>query len=132
MTLKKIFIRSFLSVFIILISLDLFAIGVNDLQIIEKKVLDTSGFSCDLAMDPRNGNLHVLWVKDGDLKHIVRYFTGSWGNIETIDDGGRTVFGQEEANAARKCAVEKFSYEAYTENWYSFLQEAGNLSSSKS
>ena len=36
------------------------------------------------------------------------------------------------SNAARKCAVEKFSYEAYTENWYSFLQEAGNLSSSKS
>ena len=36
------------------------------------------------------------------------------------------------SNAARTCAVERFSYEAYTENWYSFLQEASAMSSFKS
>jgi len=103
---KDITVISLISLIVFfLISMKIFAAGVNDLKIISKKVLDTSGFSCDLAMDPRNGNLHVLWVSNGDIKHIVRYFSGSWGNIETIDDGGRTVYGQEEADAARKCAA---------------------------
>ncbi len=105
MVLKNTGNKGVISIVFLLLVTKLFAAGINDLQIVAKKVLDTSGFSCDLAMDPRNGNLHVLWVKNGDLKHIVRYFTGSWGDVETIDDGGRTVYGQEEADVARKCSA---------------------------
>ena len=79
--------------------------GINDLKIAEHKVLDVDGFSCDLALDPRNGNLHVLWVSHGELKHTVRFFTGSWSAVETVSTGGRVVHGQEEADAARKCAA---------------------------
>lgn len=77
---------------------------VRDLAIGAPHVLDTAGFSGDLAYSPGSGTLHAVWVAGGDLRYATLGASGAWSRTETIPDGGRDIYGEEEDHFARKCA----------------------------
>jgi len=68
--------------------------AVEDLQIVTKKILDSSGFSGDVAVNPADGNVHAAWVKNGSILYSVRSGNGSWSSPEGIGAGGHTVHGE--------------------------------------
>ena len=86
-------------------------IEIDDLKIIPKKVLDTTGFSADLAYNPIDRSLHTIWVNSGDIYHVMRDASGQWHSKESVPDGGYNVYGQEEDDVPRKCLAATFDTE---------------------
>jgi len=79
-----------------------FSVDVYDLKTISKKVLDTNGYSGDVAINPVDGSLHVAWVTGGDIYYQVKHFSGTWGLAQKVPDGNKTVWGVD-FGFARKC-----------------------------
>ncbi|RQV94054.1 hypothetical protein EH221_08385, partial [bacterium] len=96
----------FLGLYLILSSFS-YAIEVDDIIIIPKVVVDTSGFSGDLAIDPNTGRLHCIWVtSDYKLMHKSRSLDGIWSDTEIIPTLGLPVYAEEtsgENRWARRC-----------------------------
>ncbi|MBN2104001.1 PKD domain-containing protein [bacterium] len=71
--------------------------AVQDLKIITKKVLSTTGFSGDVSVDPTDGSLHAVWVQDGGIQYAIRSTDGPWSSAENVPTGGRTVHGEHQS-----------------------------------
>ena len=69
--------------------------AVQDLDIITKKVLDTSGFSGDVSVSPVDGSVHVVWVQGSGIRYAVRSAAGTWSSDEEIGTAGHTVYGEQ-------------------------------------
>ncbi len=74
-------------------------VDVDDLEIIPKKVLDKDGIGADIALNPVDGSVHVVWIKDGNIKYAVRQATGAWGPTQVVPDAGLEVFGTDERDS---------------------------------
>jgi len=88
--------RFLLFVFLIHLLPAAYALDVDDIVVIPRVILDTSGFSGDLAVDPSSGALHCIWSNsDFELKHTARSFDGLWSETETIPTLGLPVYADE-------------------------------------
>ncbi len=84
-------------VFSLFFVVNAFSASIDDLEIIPMVTLEQiGGHSANVAVDPTNNRPHVIWVKDGDMKHVYRKSDGSWSSAEIIDDDTRIVFGGDE------------------------------------
>jgi PKD repeat protein len=85
----------------------LYGIAVEDIIVISRAVLDTSGFSGDLAFDDTDGSMHFVWVSSaGELKYAVRSGSDQWSQTEIIPTNGLPVYADERSGDdrwPRKC-----------------------------
>ncbi|MFC1570024.1 PKD domain-containing protein [bacterium] len=80
----------------ILLSYPIYAIDVEEIVVIPKVVVDSTGFSGDLAVDPTDGTLHCIWSSSSfELKHISRRLDGVWSDTEIIPTLGMSVYADE-------------------------------------
>lgn len=123
--------------FIILFSTSLlYAIEVDDLQIVPKVVLDTNGYGSDIALNPTDKTLHVAWARGGDLYYSFRNVVGNWSVPEKVPDGGIVLYGEDDHGNEGTCSTISVSPDGtvhlvYTERagnvWY-VKGKAGNWS----
>ncbi|MBN2103830.1 hypothetical protein JW835_07295, partial [bacterium] len=67
-------------------------VTVDEIVIVPKVVLDSTGYVGDLVVDPTNGTLHCIWPnKYGILKYNSRSIDGVWGDNEIIPTLGLPV-----------------------------------------
>jgi len=89
---------------VVLFSGILHAVTVDNIIIIKKVVLDSTGFAGDLAMDPTNGTLHCIWPSQyGILKYASRTIDGVWSENEIIPSLGLFVTAEDGSGWLRKC-----------------------------
>jgi len=94
-----------LFIFVLLPIHRLFAVEIEDLQIVPKVVLDTNGYGVDIALNETDKSLHVAWVRDGDLYYSYRNVTGNWTSPEQIPDGGIVLYGQDDHGNQGTCST---------------------------
>jgi PKD repeat protein len=98
-----------LGLFLLLLNITnlLYGIAVEDIIVISRVVLDTSGFSGDLAFDDTDGSMHFLWASSaGELKYAVRDVSDQWSQTEIIPTNGLPVYADERSGDnrwPRKC-----------------------------
>jgi PKD repeat protein len=60
-------------------------IDVGDIQVIPRRIVETSGYSGDLAVDMTDGSLHCIWASSsGELKYKTKTLGGVWSETEVI------------------------------------------------
>lgn len=102
------------------------AVNVTQMQFTDKVVLETTGYSADIALHPTDGSLHVAWVtRFGDIKYAIRNFNGAWSSAQTIPDGGLAVYSKEEGIHERKCMG--MCIDSYGTTHIVFVESGGDL-----
>ncbi|MFC1569961.1 PKD domain-containing protein [bacterium] len=97
---------------------------VQELDIVTKKALDTSGFSGDVAVNPADGTVHVTWVQSGSIKYAIRFVNGTWSSTEDLSTAGQTAYGAQ-GDYLRSCLA--LDIDATGKSHLVFSTDAGGL-----
>jgi len=100
----------FLLLFLSLIEYGKAAVNITpeDLVVIPNTILDPTGYSGDLVINPLTGTLHVMWIHGGthgQIQFIERYPNGTWSEQEHISSDGMYVYGEENGNPRKCCSM---------------------------
>jgi len=78
----------------------------EDIVVVPKLILDQYGFSGDIAVSPKDGSVHVIWVYDWKIYYRIRTASGSWQRKQIIPNNDIQVYAGEGKGTplnARKC-----------------------------